>query len=104
SLGADSATGGDRFAATVAQPVTDELGQAVIPIGAKVFGHVESIQTGAGEQPTAIALAIDSVSIDGYERPLRARIVGTDVDAARHGINPAYIAANAGEGQLGDVI
>ncbi len=103
-LGINSATPGQRFSATVAQPALDEAGNVAIPFGAKVFGHVASVQVGAPDQPAVIALVVDSVSAHDLSRPLRARIVATDVDAPRHGINQAFLAARSGENALGAVV
>jgi len=97
-LGATFSSPGERFTATVTQAVLDDYGQTVIAPGAKLVGHVAEVRPPLVDQPGAIALAVDAVNVQGYERPLRARIVGADVEALRRGVNPSYAGGEIGAG------
>jgi Bacterial conjugation TrbI-like protein len=59
---------GDRFTATVTEPVYGESGVEVIPVGSKVWGRVSSVTRAGRRTPGRI-----SVAFNALELPNRAR-------------------------------
>lgn len=80
SLGTSSSHEGDRFTATVADPVNAQNGATAVPAGAMVFGHVSGMH--AAILPTeqaVIRLAFDSLNFNGRSYPFDASISSVDV-------------------------
>jgi hypothetical protein len=77
-IGLGTSHAGQRFRATLAQPVADDAGRLLIPPGSVVTGHVADLQ------PAFVALAFDEIRIGDVTYPLSAEVIGTDIDAAHH--------------------
>jgi hypothetical protein len=80
ALGTSSSHEGDRFTATVSDPVMAQNGATALPAGAMVFGHVSGIH--AANLPTeqaVIRLAFDSLSFNGRAYPFDASISSVNV-------------------------
>jgi hypothetical protein len=70
---------GQRFAATLAAPFTDETGTIRIAPGAKLVGRVTEIRRGMGARPGVIALRFEEL-VDGTTRyRLDAPVTAADV-------------------------
>ena len=67
-LNSRSARIGDRFSATVTEPVYAETGVEVVPVGSKVWGRVTSVRQAQRRSPGSIAVAFNAL-----EMPNRAR-------------------------------
>lgn len=61
---------GDRFSATVTEPVYGESGIEVVPVGSKVWGRVTSVVRAQRRKPGNIAVGFNTI-----EMPNRARTV-----------------------------
>jgi hypothetical protein len=79
-LGTKNSKVGDKFTATVSQPVVANTGETVIPVGSTVTGHVTNVEVSnhVGEQ-AAIKLAFDDIAFNGRTYPLNADITHVDV-------------------------
>jgi len=87
-LGAGISYAGERFSATVADPVLGTDGEVLVPAGAQVFGHVADVRPAQGtDQPAMLVLAVDELQANGMSFPLKARIIGSDPMAAQHGVD-----------------
>ena len=67
-LNSSTARVGDRFSATVVEPVYGESGVEVVPVGSKVWGRVTSVTRAQRRKPGNIAVSFTQV-----ETPNRAR-------------------------------
>ncbi|HEX9709457.1 MAG TPA: hypothetical protein VGB42_05765, partial [Candidatus Thermoplasmatota archaeon] len=73
---------GDEFWAGVAEDVMGAAGEVLIPMGSRVKGRVlESRESPSSEEPAVITLEVESVTLGGAVRPLRATVVEVDVQA-----------------------
>ena len=73
---------GDTFWATVTEDVLGEQSEVLIPLGSRVRGRVvESMESPSSEQPAVLTLEIESVTMDGAVRPLRATVVDVEMEA-----------------------
>jgi hypothetical protein len=119
SLGTSSSHEGDRFTATVADPVPARGGLTAVPAGATVFGHVSGLH--AANLPTeqaVIRLAFDSLTFYGRSYPFDASISSVKVeseptvatagstvrDAATGAAAGAVLGAIISGGELGKII
>src|SRR5690606_17614263 len=87
TLSTDDSRVGDRFTATVKEPLVARNGEIVVPRGAVVTGVVTGLDPSdrIGDQ-AAIRLAFESLTIGNQVYPLRAAIVETDVDVSTNGL------------------
>lgn len=97
TLSTDDSRVGDRFTATVKEPLVARNGEIVVPRGAVVTGVVTGLDPSdrIGDQ-AAIRLAFESLTIGNQVYPLRAAIVETDVDVSTNGLGD--VAQEAGIG------
>src|SRR5881394_2695536 len=80
SLGTTSSHEGDRFTATVSDPVMAQNGTRAVPAGAMVFGHVSGIHSAnLPTEQAVIRLAFDSLSISDRTYPFDASISSVTV-------------------------
>ena len=90
---------GDKFEATLDEPVTVE-GQAVLPRGARVEGHVtSSSSSGRLEGRAMIGITLDSVEHQGKKVPL-VTTLDTKTGEAHKKRNIELIGGGAGVGAL----
>lgn len=73
TLSTKSTQRGDRFTATVAQPVVLD-GKTVVPSGSRIFGEVTHVQPPSKEQPAAIKLDVRQLQVGGRETPVKAEV------------------------------
>ena len=75
TLGTKSSKVGDAFTATTTQAILAQNGQAVVPGGATLYGHVTGLHspTITGEQ-AVIRLGFDSLGLAGRQYPFDASI------------------------------
>ena len=69
---------GDRFTATVVQPIVRE-GHTAIPAGAVVQGRVTAVQAPSGEMPAVLKIDFDRIDAFGESYPLGATLTQADV-------------------------
>jgi peptidoglycan hydrolase-like protein with peptidoglycan-binding domain len=83
-LSSNSSRVGDRFTATVFQPVVVD-GRTVVPERAKVEGHVTGISPGdRGRRPGTIAVAFDRIVLsNGTSIPIEATLTALSEDGRR---------------------
>jgi hypothetical protein len=75
SLGTSSNRDGDRFTATVADPVPARGRLTAVPAGATVFGHVSGVHlANLPTEQSVIRLAFDSLTFYGRSYPFDASI------------------------------
>jgi hypothetical protein len=80
SLGTASSHEGDRFTATVSDPVMAQNGTRAVPAGAMVFGHVSGIHSAnLPTEQAVIRLAFDSLNFNGRAYPFDASISSVNV-------------------------
>lgn len=82
SLDTRTVTAGDRFTATVGQPVATDT-RIVIPSGAEVIGRVTEVRSPRADSVGMIVLAVDSVRMGDATLALGADVV--DAEVHRHG-------------------
>lgn len=81
SLGTLSSHEGDRFTATVADPVSAQGGLTAVPAGATVFGHVSGLHVAnLPTEQAVIRLAFDSLTFYGRSYPFDASISSVRVE------------------------
>jgi hypothetical protein len=99
SLSSASAVPGERFEATIDEPVTTQ-NQIVIPVGATVYGHVVSARrSGRLRHPGEISLTLDSVVVDQQTIPLAtSHVVASGGSHKKR--NLAWIGGGSGGGAL----
>jgi hypothetical protein len=91
---------GQRFGARVVQPVVDPSGRPLIPTGAIVTGYVADIRHGGFGQPAVMSLQLEDLRVDGTVVPIAGRVLATDVEAPRHGVQPSYLVGGAAGGAV----
>jgi hypothetical protein len=69
----------DPFTFTVIEPVHDANGQIVVPTGTVIDARVTGYSAGVKPEPSAVRLAIESVSLNEMMHPLSARITNVDL-------------------------
>lgn len=74
----DSETG-DRFTATVLQPIVRD-GNTAIPAGSVVTGHVTGVQPASDELPAVLKIDFDRIAAYGEQYPLEASLEAAEVD------------------------
>lgn len=101
SLGTQSSHAGDRFSATVVNPIIAQNGRTVIPTGAKVWGHVTAVTPASNAtQTAALVLDFDSLAFNGRNYPFAANVTDTNLQTkgatAGQTVKSAAIGAAAG--------
>jgi hypothetical protein len=104
---------GDRFSATVTEPVYGENGIIVVPVGSKVWGRVTSVMRAQRRKPGNIAVSFYQVSlpnqarhvINGSLTTLQADQVNADNESTVRGRNnqkrdAVFIGGGAATGAL----
>jgi hypothetical protein len=82
ALSTEESKVGDTFWATVTEDILGEQSEVLIPLGSRVRGRVvESMESPSSEQPAVLTLEIESVTLDGAVRPLRATVVDVEMEA-----------------------
>jgi hypothetical protein len=106
-LSATQSTVGDRFTATVRQPLIAANGHVAVPVGAQVHGVVTGVQPHSGGEPAAIRVNFERLTFDGRSVAFNADVVDTSarVEQDRLGTaaRGAIVGATAGA-VLGAVI
>jgi len=105
ALGTSSSHEGDRFTATVSDPVMAQNGATAVPAGAMVFGHVSGIH--AANLPTeqaVIRLAFDSLSFNGRTYPFDASISSVNVQNQATNATTSSPVRGAATGAAGAVL
>jgi len=73
---------GEVFHATLGDDVLGSSGEVLLPIGTRVRGRVaESRESAGSDQPAVLRLELESVTVGGAVRPMRASIVELDMKA-----------------------
>lgn len=94
---------GDRFTARVAQNVSSDRGELLIPAGATVTGRiVELEESGRTGEEAVIGLAFDSIQIGGTTQSFSANVVETTVPGGgrRPGIGKKEVLGGAAIGAI----
>jgi hypothetical protein len=79
SLGTSSSHEGDRFSATVSEPVIGAHAARVVPAGAMVYGHVSGLYAALPPEQAVIRLAFDSLTFNGSSYRFDASISSVNV-------------------------
>jgi hypothetical protein len=96
-LGTQSSHAGDRFSATVVNPIIAQNGRTAVPAGAKVWGHVTAVTPASNAiQTAALVLDFDSLTFSGRSYPFDASI--TDTNLQRKGPSTNQTLKNAAIG------
>jgi len=99
SLSSASAVPGERFEATIDEPVATQ-NQIVIPVGSTVYGHVVSARhSGRLRHPGEISLTLDSVVVNQQTIPLATSHV-VAYGGSHKKRNLAWIGGGTGGGAL----
>jgi len=81
-LTTEEAREGDAFWATVTEDVLGADGEVLVPLGSRVRGRVvESRESASADEPAVLGLALETITVNGAERPVRASVVEVDVAA-----------------------
>lgn len=87
SLGTTSSKEGDRFTATVSDPVVATNGATAVPAGAILYGHVTGLHSATlPTDQSVIRLDFDSLSFNGRSYPFDASI--SNVAVRNEATNP----------------
>ena len=79
-LGTQMSHTGDRFSATVVNPIIAQNGRTAVPAGAKVWGHVTAVTPATNAtQTAALVLDFDSLTFNGRSYPFSANISDTNL-------------------------
>lgn len=79
-LGTQTSHVGDRFSATVVNPLIARNGRTAVPAGAKVWGHVTAVTPASNPTQTAVlVLDFDSLTFNGRSTPFAASIMDTNL-------------------------
>jgi hypothetical protein len=95
------------FTATVSNAVVAQTGEQMIPVGARVFGHVTDVHSGnAIGQQSYIRLAFDSLTFRGREYPIDATVSNVNVrnDVNKSGATRGAVTGAAAGAVLGAII
>jgi hypothetical protein len=96
-LGTQTSHAGDRFSATVVNPLIAQNGRTAVPAGAKVWGHVTAVTPSSNAtQTAALVLDFDSLTFNGRSYPFAASI--TDTGLQTKGPNTSQTLKNAAIG------
>lgn len=80
-LGTQTSHVGDRFSATVVNPIIAQSGRTAVPAGAKVWGHVTAVTPASNATETAaLVLDFDSLAFNGRSYPFAANITATNLE------------------------
>lgn len=95
---------GDAFTAAVVKDVTDERGRVVIPAGSTMHGSVVDVKPAPNpREPGTLTLSLSSVTVNGSEYPIEARIDSLETVRQGRGISGGD-AAKVGAGAAGGAI
>jgi hypothetical protein len=72
TIDSDAAAAGDAFAGRLAEPLRDETGNTLAPLGTLVHGRIMGVERYKYPTSVQIALALETMEIDGAALPLRA--------------------------------
>lgn len=87
SLGTTSSKAGDRFTATLVDPVVATNGATAVPAGAMLFGHVSGLHSATlPTEQSVIRLDFDSLSFAGRAYPFDASV--SNVTVKNEATNP----------------
>jgi hypothetical protein len=104
-IGTDVSQPGQSFSASVVEAVVDPSGVEVVPYGAQLWGRVADLRSGGNGEPASVALTIDALRVRGIDHPVRAHIVGADVEASRRGVKASHVLGGAlGGAVLGAIL
>ncbi|MFW6078735.1 MAG: hypothetical protein ACODAE_03895 [Gemmatimonadota bacterium] len=81
TIGTERNRVGDRFTATVAEPLIARNGEVVVPAGARIHGVITGLDESdrIGDQ-AAIRIDMERISFRGRSYPFSAGVVDTDVE------------------------
>lgn len=97
TIGTDMNQVGDRFVATVKDPIVAQNGAVAVPAGAQVHGVITGLDDSDHPGDRAlIRLNFERITFNGESRPLTANVVDTDVDLDGDGLED--VAEDAGVG------
>jgi hypothetical protein len=95
-LSATQSTVGDRFTATVTQPLVAANGHVAVPAGAQVHGVVTGVQPHSGAEPAAIRVNFERLTFDGRSVAFNADVVDTSARVERDRLGTAARGAVVG--------
>jgi uncharacterized membrane protein len=95
---------GDEFTATVTDDVLGSAGEVLLPMGTQFKGRVtDSRESTGSDQPAVLALEVESVTVNGEVRPLKATVTDLEVKAEARdsgGRTAAKVGVGAAAGAL----
>jgi len=95
---------GDQFTASVVKDVRDEQGRVVIPAGSTMHGSVVDVKPAPNPRtPGTLTLSLSSVTVNGSEYPIEARIDSLGTVRQGRGVSGGD-AAKVGAGAAGGAI
>lgn len=98
NLSTDRSRVGERFTATVTEPLVAQSGEVAVPRGSRVSGVITGLSPSANaRQPAAVRLNFDRLEVRGRSHPFAADVVETNVRAR---YDERRIARDAGIGAL----
>jgi hypothetical protein len=84
AIGTKTSRVGDTFSGTVAEAISAENGQTVVPAGSKVYGKVTALkQADNATQTAAIRLNFERLEVNGRSHPFDAKITATNLKTER---------------------
>lgn len=105
TLGTRSNRVGDRFTATITEPVLTRNDEIVVPSGATVTGHVTGLHEATIDGSGAvIRLAFDDLMIDGRRYPFDAAISSVDASGQSTGSTSSTVRSAATGAAAGAVL
>lgn len=79
-LSTESSRPGEEFYAVVSEDILGSGGEVLVPMGARVRGTVlESRESEGADAPASIRLEIESVTVNGAVRPVKASVVDVEM-------------------------
>jgi hypothetical protein len=96
-LGTQNSHAGDRFSATVVNPIIAQNGRTAVPSGAKVWGHVTAVTPASNAtQAAALVLDFDSLTFNGRSYPFSANVTDTNLQTRGPSTNQTLKSAAIG--------
>ncbi len=104
TLSSRTTKAGDTFTASVVDDVKDAQGRVVIPAGSTVHGTVTAVKPAPNPStPGTLTLALNSVTVNGTDYPLEARIDSLETVRQGRGVtggDAAKVGAGAAAGAI----
>jgi hypothetical protein len=91
---------GDTFTATVDRDVVSDLGEVLVPAGARVIGRIVAIQRARDDRSAAVQLSLEELRMGGVSQPIAATIVETELAGQGRSVRGKDVLIGAAAGAI----